>query len=154
MSFLLCPEGHSPLRTGGNCGFGSPRPWRSRAKTVRGTVFRAWPSAVFAVGRERESKLRATCIFTQEHLPPPSKRTSADVLFLLLGGEKKVDSEARAHRVTGQKQSGGLFLGRGLLLCSQWVENGRQVARNLLFPAPSPTKQKDICGCPFCVVRR
>ena len=46
-------------------------------------------------------------------------------LLCLVGGEKEGGSEARAHRVTGQKQSGGLFLGRGLRLCSQWVGNGR-----------------------------
>ena len=44
-------------------GFGSPCPSCNGAKTVRWTVFRAWTSAVFAVGRERESKLRATCFF-------------------------------------------------------------------------------------------
>jgi len=29
----------------------------------------------------------------------------------------KVDSEARAHGVAGQKHAGGVFLGRGLRLC-------------------------------------
>ena len=84
MSFLLCPAGRSPRRTGGNCGFGSPCPSCNGAKTVRWTVFRAWAFAVFAVGREREAN------------------------------------------------------------CAQLA----------FFPAPSPTKQKDICGCPFCFVRR
>jgi len=56
-----------------------------------------------------------------------------------------VDSEARAHRVTGQKQSGGLFLGRGLRLCSQLEESERASCAQLAyFTAPSPTKQKDI----------
>ena len=35
------------------------------------------------------------------------------VSFLLGGGYIDVDSEARAHAIGGQKQSGGLFLGRG-----------------------------------------
>ncbi len=132
MSFLLCPEVTQSPPDWGNCGFGSPRPSCNGAKTVRWTVFRAWTSAVFAIGRERESKLHATCLFTA---PSPTKQKDIrlDVLFALLGGEKKVDSEARAHRVTGQKQSGGLFLGRGLRLCSQSAGNGRASCVQLAF---------------------
>jgi len=44
----------------------------------------------------------------------------------------KVDSEARAHGVAGQKQSGGLFLGRGLWLCLHILTN---VKAGCLHPA-------------------
>ena len=88
--------------------------------------------------------------------PSPTKQKDIrlDVLFLLLGGEKNVDSEARAHNVGGQKQSGGLFLGRGLRLCSQSAGNERASCAQLAFlhrnTFPHQAKGHPI-GCPFLI---
>jgi len=51
---------HRIFYFGGEGGFGSPCPWRSRAKTVRWTVFRAWTLAVFAHTNKREGGMPAS----------------------------------------------------------------------------------------------
>ena len=44
-----------------------------------------------------------------------------------------MDSEARAHIVDGQKQPNGLFLGRGLVLCSHKERSESSTSQEVLF---------------------